>query len=74
MTPKASIGPVTTQVMVASAVSNSPPMRWIDTARIVTVTLTENSPKRATARIAQRLLAGASEGSGSTSGTAPDGT
>ena len=43
-TPKASIGPVTTQVMVDSAVPNSPAMRWIDTARMVMVTLTAKSP------------------------------
>ncbi len=44
MTPNASIGPVTTQVIVASAVWNSPAIRWIETARIVIETLTENSP------------------------------
>src|SRR6476660_3104495 len=49
MTPNASIGPVTTQVIVASAVWNSPAIRWIDTARIVIVMLTENSPNNTVA-------------------------
>jgi hypothetical protein len=47
------MGPVTTQVMVASVVPNSSAMRWIDTARIVMVTFTANRPNSTVARIRQ---------------------
>ena len=55
MTPKASMGPVTTQVMVASLVRSSSAMVWMETARMVTVTFTENSPNSTVARIRHRL-------------------
>ena len=52
MMPKARIGPLTTQVSVLWLASRSPAMRGMETARMVTVTLTVNSPSsRATRTI-----------------------
>jgi hypothetical protein len=51
MMPKARIGPLTTQVSVLCEAPRSSEMRGMETARIVTVTFTENSPTRRTVRI-----------------------
>ena len=53
MMPKARMGPLTTQVRVLWLASRSPEIRGIDTARMVTVTLTVNSPSRSVTRMAR---------------------